>query len=141
VTNSLGTLGQRTKEIIRFGLVGLTGTLIYAAIAYGLSWNGVPVLYAHIIGTAVSLVASYLGQKLFTFRVRGGHRRAGVRFVVGTAIVVAGQSLVVWLLDQSGFRPDLALLAGIVFYPPASYLIHSFWTFRPKRTPDDANCA
>ncbi|MEP0313258.1 GtrA family protein [Hyphomonas sp.] len=135
------TLRARVLEILRFGLVGLAGTAIYAAVAYCLSWNEVPVLYAHIVASVVSLVVSYIGQKKFTFRVRGGHRRVGARFIIGTAIVVAGQSFVVWLLDLLGLTPNLTLLAGILFYPLASYIIHSFWTFRPQRPQINADSA
>lgn len=117
-------------QLARFILVGLSGTLVYAGVAYGLLWNGADTIIAHAAGTAISLAVSYLGQKIFTYQIAGRHKEAGVRFIAATAIVMTAHAALVFLLNSAGINANLVLLAGILFYPPASYLIHTFWTFR-----------
>lgn len=117
-------------RVLRFGLVGVLGTLLYAGVAFGLERAGLPVFSAHVLASAISLAASYVGQKIFTFNVRGQHRKMGFRFAVATAGLVAVQSTIVFVLSRSDVPPQLVLLAGTLFYPPASFLIHTFWTFR-----------
>lgn len=119
-------------ETARFACVGLAGTAIYAIFAYGGLWSGWSAFWAHVLGSIVSLVFSYAAQKIFTFRIRGDHKRSAPRFVIATIIIVVLHTALVWILDHLGVAPRITLLAGILFYPPASYLLHKFWTFRPS---------
>ncbi len=119
-------------KVIRFGLVGVLGTLLYAGLAFGLEHAGLAVFWSHIISSAISLCASYLGQKRFTFGVRGQHREMGLRFILATAGLVTAQSLLVFALSKAGVEARLVLLASTLFYPPSSLLVHTFWTFRQR---------
>ncbi len=121
---------QRILEALRFAAVGLSGTAAYAAIAYGAIWSGLGAFPAHLLASFLSLIFSYAGQKIFTFRIRGDHRRSGARFAFATAFVVALHTGLVWVLNHFGLTKEFTLLAGILFYPPASYFMHTFWTFR-----------
>jgi len=121
-------------RVLRFAAVGVMATLLYAALAFGLEASGLAVFHAHIIASGISLIASYLGQKIFTFGVRNQYRKTGVRFAAATALLVCTQSAIVLLLDRYGVSPGLVLLTSTLFYPPASFLIHNFWTFRTART-------
>ncbi len=47
---------------------------------------GVHIIVAHAIAYVVSILASYIGQKIFTFGVRGEHKRLGPRFVAATIV-------------------------------------------------------
>lgn len=120
--------------LIRFGFVGALGTLLYAGLAFALEGAGAPLYWAHAVASAISLIASYLGQKVVTFGIRGQHRKMGVRFILATAMLVSIQSALVVFLSRSGLAPQLILLASTFFYPPASFLMHTFWTFRSKQS-------
>ncbi len=133
------TLRERILQSARFLVVGIAGTALYAALAFGLKWTGMPVFWAHAIASAVSLVASYYGQKIFTFQISGDHARRGPRFIIATGILVTVQSGMVFLMDGLGLDPNITLTASTLFYPPSSYLIHTFWTFRKSRPVELAN--
>lgn len=120
------------SRVVRFAIVGVAGTLLYASLAFGLEFSGVQVFFAHAVASGISLAASYLGQKIFTFGIRGQHRQMGTRFAVATALLVATQSILVLSLDHAGIDPSIVLLASTLFYPPASFLLHTFWTFRAQ---------
>lgn len=117
-------------QLARFALVGVGGTLLYAVIALSLKAWGLPVFACHAVASAISLVVSYFGQKIFTFGIAGDHARRGARFFVATAILVVLQSSLVIALGQLDVSSNLTLIASTLFYPPASYLMHTFWTFR-----------
>lgn len=121
------------SRVVRFAIVGVAGTLLYATLAFGLEYGGVPVFWAHIVASAISLAASYLGQKIFTFQIRGQHRQMGTRFLIATALLVATQSALVYVLDRAGVEARLVLMASTLYYPPASFLLHTFWTFQVRR--------
>lgn len=120
-------------RVMRFAAVGVMATLMYAALAFGLEASGMAVFHAHGIASGISLIASYLGQKIFTFGVRSQYRKTGLRFAAATAFLVCAQTAIVLLLDQFGSSPGLILLTSTLFYPPASFLLHNFWTFRTPR--------
>lgn len=115
---------------MRFAAVGVAGTLLYAVLAFGFNAGGLPIMVSHGVASALSLIASYFGQKLITFRISGEHVKRGSRFFVATALLVTVQSTMVFVLDRVGVPQNLTLLISTLYYPPASYLIHTFWTFR-----------
>lgn len=125
----------------RFVLVGIGGTVIYAACAYGMLFASAPIMTAHIVAFGVSLLASYLGQKIFTFGIRGNNRRNLPRFAIATAAIALVQLVLVAGLEHAGIDPKLTLLVSALYYPPASFLVHNLWTFRTdngaKAAPQD----
>lgn len=124
-----GQLGR----LVRFALAGGAGTALYFVTALLAERATGAVFAAHAIAYVVSVSFSYLAQKIFTFGVRGQHRRMGARFAIATAAISVGQLGVVALLNAAHATPTIVFLGGALFYPLASYLIHSLWTFREAR--------
>lgn len=136
MTVRLGALADREQRyrLLRFIVVGLAGTLIYYVTALlGASW-GLTIEAAHWLGFAVSIVFSYLAQKAVTFRVKGEHRRSVSRFVIATAVIAGTQFLVILGLRLFLLDPAILFAISSAYYPVASFIIHSLWTF--KRRPD-----
>lgn len=120
---------------LRFLFVGLAGTAIYAGFAFGLAGAGVQVLWSHSIAYIISILASYFGQKVFTFQIRGNHSRNGPRFVIATIALAVTQFALVAALNVARVPETWTLLASTLFYPPASFMVHTFWTFRTPVRP------
>lgn len=120
---------------MRFAAVGVCATAIYFFLGLALIKAHVPLLWAHVIAYVVSIVFSYVGQKIFTFGVRGGHRRMGPRFLAATAVLAATQFVLVTVLKHGGAADILTLAASTVYYPIASFFVHTFWTFRAPAQP------
>lgn len=114
-------------------MVGIVGTTTYFGMALGLVSIGAGVTLAHCTAYVVSQLVSYLGQKNFTFRVRGQHARISVRFLTAMAFLAVAQFLVVLGMRALAFGPTLTFLASSVFYPAASWVLHTTWTFRPAK--------
>lgn len=131
---SLGAAIRRLwgMQVVRFAVVGLTGTGIYYVTALIALNAGLSVEVAHVVAFAVSIVFSYVAQKMVTFRVRGSHRRSIGRFVASTAIIAGSQFALVLGLRHLSI-PALVLFAiSSVYYPVASFCFHSLWTFKKK---------
>lgn len=121
---------EQLMQLLRFLIVGLAGTALYALLAFGLIWIAAPLFLSHAIASVISLIASYFGHKSFTFQIAGDHARRGPRFILATVMLVTAQSGLVLLLDRFGLDPNLTIAASTLFYPPSSYLLHTLWTFR-----------
>ncbi|KDA00700.1 GtrA family protein [Hyphomonas oceanitis] len=120
---------ELSLRAVRFFFVGLVGTGAYALIGYSLILSGMAVIIAHIIASVISLMVSYMAQKIVTFRVRGQHQRMGPRYAISTAVLIAAQFILVCILKFFCFENEIILAVNILFVPPASFLIHNFWTF------------
>lgn len=114
----------------RFAIVGIASTIIYAALAFGLLAAGFATLWAHSIAYVISILASYAGQKVFTFGIRGQHRRNMPRFIIATIGLAVTQFLLVALLEFLKVDPRITLAISTLYYPPASFVVHNLWTFR-----------
>lgn len=115
-------------KLARFVIVGGLATLVYVATGFILLEFEATVLVAHIVASVVSLVFSYVGQKIVTFGIRGEHRRMGPRFAIATAGLLVFQFCLVWLASRLGASDGLALILNTIIYPPTSFLVHSVWT-------------
>ena len=112
--------------------MGVFGTALYYVIALGAVSAELSVESAHLVAFGISIVTSYFGQKIFTFRVRGENKRNASRFIVATAFIAAIQLLLVSALGYLGFEPLVLFAISSVYYPIASFVTHSLWTFRPN---------
>lgn len=119
---------------VRFAVVGVTCSAIYVGITLAALNMGASLMVAHIVGYAISIVCSYLGQKIFTFRVRRQHMRSGSRFLIATACVAAAQYVLVLALGYTQLSPEFIVIISALFYPAASFTVHTFWTFRTVST-------
>lgn len=120
------------SRLIRFAVVGAGATATYFIISLAAIRAGLTPLLAHAAGYGPSLAVSYFGQKIVSFGVRGGHRRFGPRFAIATALLAAGQTLLVIVLARQGVAPLTVFGVSAAAYPAAAFALHSAWTFRPS---------
>ena len=118
---------------LRFSIVGIVGTVIYAGLAFGFLAMGVTLLISHSIAYIISLLASYLGQKIFTFEIRGQHKRNFSRFVLATIGLAVVQFLLVAVLEVLKVDPKVIIIVSTLYYPPASFIVHNLWTFKESK--------
>jgi putative flippase GtrA len=121
-------------RLARFGVVGVGCALLYAVLAWSLTtWAGLPATTASVAAYAMAGVASYLGQKLFTFRSDARHADAAPRFLalfaVGAAIAAAAPLL---LTQRLGLPPMVAIVFTCVAVPLINYLVLGRLVFRDR---------
>lgn len=128
--------------------MGAISTLIEIAVFNLLYLGlGVDVVWSKIIASLVALVNAYLGNREWTFRHRGGHRRSVeiTLFVVVNAICTALGALLVWVgvlgvsaalgREAGPIAVNLVNLASIVVVVVLRFLLYHYVVFRGVRAP------
>jgi putative flippase GtrA len=119
-------------RLVRFGSVGMASTLLYAALAWGLTLGArIGAAPASVIAYVIAGAASYLVHKRFTFRSRAAHDREAPRFLCVSALG-AGVALLapVVLTGRLGFPPMIAIAFTCGAVPAVNYLMFDRLVFR-----------
>lgn len=136
----------------RFLTVGAVSTLIEIAVFNLLYLGlGVDVVWSKIIASLVALVNAYLGNREWTFRHRGGHRRSVeiTLFVIVNAVCTALGALIVWVgviavsaalgREAGPIAVNVVNLASIVIVVLLRFVLYHYVVFRGVRVrPGDA---
>ncbi|MGR0220626.1 GtrA family protein [Agromyces sp. ZXT2-6] len=130
----------------RFLTVGAISTLIEIAV-FNLLYLGldVDVVWSKIVASLVALVNAYLGNREWTFRHRGGHRRSVeiTLFVIVNAACTALGALLVWVgveaasaalgREAGPIAVNVVNLASIVIIVVLRFLLYHYVVFRGVR--------
>ena len=131
---------KNRQQLIRFGLVGGTNTLLDFGILFVLKSLGLPIISANIISTSVSFCFSFLANKKYTFKTTGGNLKR--EMVLFTVVTLFGlwilQSVVIKfiaiVMTNSGLSEDLILLIAKLMATAVSlvwnYLLYSRLVFK-----------
>jgi putative flippase GtrA len=121
-------------KLARFAAIGLASGTIYALVTSllvsGLDWGPI---FSSIVGYCVSVPASFIGHRRFSFRSRGLWRVEALRFVATQALniaVTAGAmfAATAWLGSHYGW----GMLAAVILVPIANFLVMNLWVFRDQ---------
>jgi putative flippase GtrA len=122
------------EQLAKFCLVGASGyvvnLLVYTALLDGAD------LHYSLAATGSFLVAAtnnYLWNRLWTFRHRRGHfGHQGLRFLIVSVIVYAGNLAILTVLVELGLGKIVSQAIAIVLVTPANFLGNKLWSFRRK---------
>ena len=122
------------EQLAKFCLVGASGyivnLLVYTALLDGAN------LQYRLAATGSFLVAAtnnYLWNRLWTFSHRRGHfGYQGLRFLVVSVVVYAGNLAILTVLVELGLGKIVSQAIAIVLVTPANFLGNKLWSFRRK---------
>lgn len=127
---------QLVIQFIKFGLVGVSNTVVSMAIYYLFLWIDESLyMIGSILGAVLSILNAFIWNDLFVFTGNSRDFRSVMSRLGKTYISYGGTSLLsnvllwleVTLLHVSKvYAPIVNLLVTI----PLNYLINKFWTFR-----------
>lgn len=119
------------REIICFGIVGITATVTHYLVALtSHEVAGVNLYLANLIGYVTAMAVSYFGHGRFTFQVAltGANLR---RFVVASVTTFLFSELLLFLLERGTELPHrITLSLVVVSVPIFSFLLNKFWVYR-----------
>jgi putative flippase GtrA len=118
-------------QLVRFGMVGCSNTLLSWCAYVLLVWAGVRVLWASGIAWTLGALNSCVQNRRWTFRSRGRHAPELVRF---GAVQCAGLALDVLLLHTLTRDAGVGeLVAQALVYPATvvAFLLSRQWAFAP----------
>ena len=117
-------------QLAKFGVVGLSGYVIYIAI-YAAAL-GIGAHRAAAIAFVVSAVNNYWWNRHWTFAHAKGHfGYQGMRFFVVSALAFGANQF--WLfvfLDWLGWGKIVSAAVAVVFVTPLNFIGNKLWSFR-----------
>lgn len=138
-TSSSSSLGAQARRLChyvfgqswaRFGIVGVTATLVYYISGLGFERTGIPVLLGNAGAYVLGFMVSYFGHKLWSFQSASQHGRTLPRFFVTWCLGLGLNTLIIWLLIHYNVPYAIAMWVAIALVPIFTYFMNKFWVFR-----------
>lgn len=125
-------------QFIKFGIVGVSNTLIsYVMYMIGIGL-GVHYLLANLLAFVVSVINSFYWNSRYVFKREEGKTRSPFSVFVKTALSYAGTGLVLTSIlltvqvDMLGVPEWLAPLINLVITVPLNFVLNKLWAFRSE---------
>lgn len=126
-------------QFIKFGLVGISNTLI-AYVTYSLCvYIGIHYLIANAIGFFISVLNAYYWSDKFVFKKGKGESRSVIWTVAKTYVAYGSTGLLLasvllyFYVDKLHISEYIAQLLVLVITIPLNFIINKFWSFKTKR--------
>lgn len=126
-------------QFIKFGLVGISNTLI-AYVAYSICvYIGIHYLIANAIGFFISVLNAYYWSDRFVFKKGEGESRSTIWTIAKTYIAYGSTglllaSILLYLyVDKLHISEYLAQLLVLVVTILLNFIINKFWSFKTKK--------
>lgn len=119
---------QQLGEVLRFGIVGFSATLIQYGVYLVMLFVASPTL-ANTIGYAVSFVFNFIASTRYTFKVKTNARH-GVGFAFCHVVNYGLQILMLHLFLTLGFSKTLAPVPMFCVCVPINFLLVRFFLKR-----------
>lgn len=122
------TLGQ----VLRFGIVGLFLTGLYAVVYWPLATFVIHPVLAVVIAFAVAVSVGFLLHSRWSFKGHGKQETAGtrLRFFLSQTFGMALNAAFTWILTGPMQGPTWwPLIPAVLVTPIATYLLNRYWVF------------
>jgi putative flippase GtrA len=121
---------QHSGKMVRFGLVGLSNTLISYLTFRAILAVADIAFVAQVFGYAAGVVWSFALNSRWTFGQTGFSHRQFLRFLVlQGGLLLASSAAIGLAVDHAGFQPDLSWLAVMAVVTLVNYLLSHGWVF------------
>jgi putative flippase GtrA len=120
-------------QFIKFGVVGVSNTLISLAVYYALVYAGLYYILANIVSFAVSVLNAYYWNRRFVFK---GTKKGTSGQTLGRTYLSYGvtfllsMGLLYTMVDVLHISPYLAPILNLCMTVPLNFLLSKFWAFK-----------
>jgi putative flippase GtrA len=118
--------------MIRWGLVGITTTLIDYLLFISLYGLFKSVFLANLISASVATSINYLTHHSWTFKSEQNHSRSGFKYILNLIFWWLVSTTVIKLLVDTGVDPRIAKLVPLVLIVPVNYFLLNHLVFKKK---------
>lgn len=130
-------------QFIKFGIVGISNTLI-AYVAYSLCvYIGIHYLIANAIGFFISVLNAYYWSDRFVFKKGEGESRNAMWTLVKTYIAYGSTGLLLASIllyiyvSKLHISEYIAQLLVLFVTIPLNFIINKFWSFKTKKVNEE----
>ena len=121
------------KQFIKFGIVGVSNTLLSLLIYYILVLLGVHYILSNTIAFAISVLNAYYWNRKYVFKQNekksAGRQLAKVYAAYGFTFLLS-TGLLFLMVDVLGISELVAPLINLCVTVPLNFLLNKFWAFR-----------
>ncbi len=122
-------------QFIKFGLVGVSNTLISLGIYYLMVWLGCHYLIANIVGFIVSVINSFFWNSKFVFKEKEENSKVK-SFVKMTlsygSTFILSNVLMFLFIDVFGISKYIAPIINLIITIPINFFLNKIWAFKDK---------
>jgi putative flippase GtrA len=119
-------------SMIRWGLVGMTTTLVDYLLFISLYGPISSVFLANLISATVATFINYLTHHRWTFKSEQNHSRSGIKYLLNLIFWWTVSTSIIKILLVSGFDPKIAKLVPLVLIVPVNYFVLNYLVFKKK---------
>lgn len=130
-------------QFVKFGIVGLSNTLIAYAVYAACVWLGCHYMVANGLGFVVGVLNAYYWSDRYVFKKGEGETRSALWTLVktylaygATGLLLASLLLYVYV-DRWQVSAYLAQLLVLVVTVPLNFIINKCWSFKTKQTNEE----
>lgn len=126
-------LVKLAKQFLKFGMVGVSNTLISLGCYYLLVYLGVHYLLANAVGFLISVCNSYFWNSRYVFKEK--KEQSGLRAFIkvfcsyGVSFCLSSV-LMVLFVQVMGISEYLAPILRLVFTIPLNFVMNKLWAFK-----------
>ena len=128
----MSNLMSTIKQFIKFGLVGVSNTLISLGTYYLLYFLGVNFLIAKTVGFIVSVLNSYYWNNKYVFKkTQEGHLKPLIKtFLSYGSTFLLSTVLLFVIVQYFGISEVIAPIVTLIITIPLNFLMNKFWAFK-----------
>lgn len=129
---------ENILQFIKFGIVGLSNTIIALAIYYGLLLFGVNYLVSNTISWIVSVFNAFFWNNKYVFKNENTWLKALLRTYISYGFsFIMGSFLLYVFVDWLGISNVVAPLVLLIITIPFNFLLNKLWTFKSREKSTD----
>ena len=119
------------KQFLKFGIVGVSNTLIALFIYYSLIFLNVHYIIANTAGFLVSVMNAYYWNSKYVFKKNSeGHKNSFIKsFLSYGSTFVLGTLFLFIMVHYLGISDKVAPILNLILTIPANFLLHKLWVF------------
>lgn len=131
------------NQFIKFGIVGVSNTLITYLVYSALVFVGIHYLIANAIGFFVSVLNAYYWSDRFVFKKGEMESRSAVWTLAKTYVaygctgLLLASVLLYIYVDRLHISEYIAQLLVLVISTPLNFNINKFWSFKTKKVNEE----
>jgi len=119
-------------SMLRWGLVGMTTTLVDYLLFISLYGPVNSVFLANLISASVATCINYLTHHRWTFKSEQNHSRSGFKYLLNLIFWWLVSTSIIKILLVSGLDPKIAKLVPLVLIVPVNYFVLNYLVFKNK---------
>lgn len=120
------------RQFIKFGLVGVSNTLLSLAIYYALVYLNVNYIIANTVAFLISVLNAYYWNNRFVFnKTTSGHLKPLLKtYMAYGSTFLLSTSLLFVMVHYLGISQYIAPLINLAITVPLNFLANKLWAFK-----------